>query len=53
MEDTAAAVIGILILLGFAGGLAWQIGALPLTIITCLVLLMAILDVALTLRDRA
>jgi len=53
MEDVNAAVIGTLILLGFAGGLAWQIGALPLTIITFLVLSMAVIDVVHALRDRA
>ena len=53
MEDVNAAVIGTLILVGFAGGLAWQVGAPPLTIITCVVLLMAVIDVVLALRNRA
>jgi hypothetical protein len=53
MEDLVPAVIGTLILLGFAGGLAWQIGALPLSIITAVVLLMAVIDVLRAMRNRA
>ena len=52
MEDIVAAVIGTVVLLGFAGGLAWQIGALPLTLITVLVLAMAVFDVFFALRSR-
>jgi hypothetical protein len=53
MEDLVSAIIGTLILLGFAGGLAWQIGAQPLSLITCLVLVMAVIDMGLALRNRA
>ena len=53
MEDLVAGIIGIAIMLGFAGGLAWQIGAPPLLIITILVLVMAIVDVVRTLRKQA
>ena len=53
MEDLVAAIIGILIMLGFAGGLAWQIGAPPLLIITAVVLVMAVVDVVRTLREQA
>jgi hypothetical protein len=52
-EDVIAAVIGIAIMLGFAGGLAWLIGAPPLLIITVVVLAMAVVDVVRTLRDQA
>ena len=40
-------------MLGFAGGLAWQIGAPPLLIITAVVLVMAVVDVVRTLREQA
>ena len=40
-------------MLGFAGGLAWQIGAPPLLIITAVVLAMAVIDVVRTLREQA
>jgi hypothetical protein len=53
MEDIVAAVIGIAIMLGFAGGLAWLIGAPPLVIITALVLAMAVIDVVRSLREEA
>jgi hypothetical protein len=53
MEDVNAAVIGILLMLGFAGGLAWQVGAPPLLIITAVVLVMAVIDVVRTLREQA
>ena len=53
MEDLVAAIIGILIMLAFAGGLAWQIGAPPLLIITAVVLVMAVVDVVRTLREQA
>jgi hypothetical protein len=53
MEDIVTATIGILIMLGFAGGLAWLIGAPPLLIITVVVLAMAVVDVVRTLREQA
>jgi hypothetical protein len=53
MESLNCALVGTVILVAFAGGLAWQIGALPLSIITCGVLAMAVIDVVLTLRDNA
>jgi hypothetical protein len=53
MEDLVAAVIGIALMLAFAGGLAWLIGAPPLLIITALVLAMAVVDVVRTLREQA
>ena len=53
MEDIVAAVIGIAIMLGFAGSLAWLIGAPPFLIITVVVLAMAIIDVVRTLREQA
>jgi hypothetical protein len=53
MDDLIAAVIGIAIMLGFAGGLAWLVGAPPLLVITVVVLLMAVIDVARTLREQA
>jgi hypothetical protein len=53
MEDIVAAVIGIAIMLGFAGGLVWLIGASPLVIITALVLAMAVIDVVRSLREEA
>ena len=53
MDDLIAAVIGIAIMLGFAGGLAWLVGAPPLLVITVVVLLMAVIDVWRTLREQA
>jgi HJR/Mrr/RecB family endonuclease len=53
MDDVIAAVIGIAIMLGFAGGIAWLIGAPPLLIITVVVLAMAVIDVWRTLREQA
>ena len=53
MEDRIAAIVGILVMLGFAGGLAWQIGSLPLLIITAVVLVMAVVDVVRTLREQS
>ena len=53
MEDLIAAVIGIVLMLAFAGGLAWLIGSPPLLIIIGGVLLMAVLDVVRTLREQA
>jgi uncharacterized membrane protein len=52
MEDVVAAIIGVAIMVAFAGGLIWLIGAPPLVIITALVLAMAVLDVVRTLRER-
>ena len=34
MEDLIAAIIGIVLMLAFAGGLAWMIGSPPLLIIS-------------------
>ena len=51
MEDLIAATIGIVLMLAFAGGLAWMIGSLPLLIISLLVLLMAVIDVVRTVRE--
>jgi hypothetical protein len=53
MEDVISAVIGILLMLAFAGGLAWLIGSPPLLIIIGGVLLMAVLDVVRTLREQS
>ena len=53
MEDLIAAVIGIVLMLAFAGGLAWLIGSPPLLIIIGGVLLMAVFDVVRTLREEA
>jgi hypothetical protein len=51
MDDLVAAVIGIALMLAFAGGLAWLIGAAPLVIITIIVLAMAVTDVVRTIRE--
>jgi hypothetical protein len=51
MDDLVAAVIGIALMLAFAGGLAWLIGAAPLVIITIIVLAMAVTDVVRTMRE--
>ena len=53
MQDVATAVIGVAIMVAFAGGLVWLIGAPPLVIITALVLVMAVIDVVRTLREEA
>jgi hypothetical protein len=53
MEDIVAGLIGIALMVAFAGGLAWLISAPPLLIITVLVLIMATIDVVRTLRERA
>ena len=53
MDDLIAAVIGIAIMLAFAGGIAWLISAPPLLIITLVVLAMAVIDVWRTLREQA
>jgi hypothetical protein len=53
MDDLVAAVIGIALMLAFAGGLAWLIGAPPLVIITIIVLAMAVIDVVRTIREQA
>jgi hypothetical protein len=52
MDDLVAAIIGIAIMLGFAGSLAWLIGSSPLLIIIVLVLAMAVVDVWRTLREQ-
>jgi hypothetical protein len=52
MDDLVAAVIGIALMLIFAGGLAWLIGATPLVIITIIVLAMAVIDVVRTVREQ-
>jgi hypothetical protein len=52
MEDVISAVIGIVLMLAFAGGLAWLIGSPPLLIIIGGVLLMAVIDVWRTLREQ-
>jgi hypothetical protein len=53
MEDLIAAIIGISLVLAFAGGLAWLIGALPLLIVIGVVLAMAVIDMVRTLRDQS
>jgi NADH:ubiquinone oxidoreductase subunit 6 (subunit J) len=53
MDDLVAAVIGIALMLAFASGLAWLIGAPPLVIITIIVLAMAVIDVVRTIREQA
>jgi hypothetical protein len=53
MEDLVAAVIGIVLMLAFAGGLAWMIGSPPLLIIIGGVLVMAVFDVQRSLREQA
>jgi hypothetical protein len=53
MEDLIPAVIGIVLMLAFAGGLAWMIGSPPLLIICLVVLVMAVVDVVRTLREQA
>ena len=52
MDDRVAAIIGIVIMLAFAGGIAWKVGAFPLLIITIAVLGMAVFDVVRTLRGQ-
>jgi ABC-type xylose transport system permease subunit len=52
MEDVISAVIGIVLMLAFAGGLAWLIGSPPLLIIMGAVLVMAVFDVVRTLREQ-
>jgi hypothetical protein len=53
MEDLVTATIGIVLMLAFAGGLAWMIGSPPLLIIIGAVLVMAVFDVQRTLREQA
>jgi hypothetical protein len=53
MEDLVTATIGIVLMLAFAGGLAWMIGSPPLLIIIGGVLVMAVFDVQRTLREQA
>jgi hypothetical protein len=53
MEDLITAAIGIVLMLAFAGGLAWMIGSPPLLIISLLVLLMAVTDVVRTVREQS
>jgi hypothetical protein len=52
MEDLVAAVIGVVIMVAFAGGLIWLIGAPPLVIIAILVLAMVVADAVLSLRGQ-
>jgi hypothetical protein len=52
MDDLVAAVVGIVLMVAFAGGLAWLIGQPPLLIITVVVLTMAVIDVWRTLREQ-
>ena len=52
MDDFASAVIGIVLMVAFVGGLAWLIGSPPLLIIIGAVVLMAVLDVVRTLREQ-
>jgi hypothetical protein len=53
MEDVITATIGIVLMLAFAGGLAWMIGSPPLLIICFVVLAMAVIDVVRTVRAQA
>jgi hypothetical protein len=53
MQDVAAAVIGVALMIGYAGGLIWVIGAAPLVVITALVLAMAVIDVVRSLREQS
>ena len=52
MDDRIAAFLGIVIMLAFAGGIAWKVGSPSLLIITTVVLAMAVFDVVRTLRDE-
>jgi hypothetical protein len=52
MEDFVTAIIGVAIMVAFAGGLIWLIGAPPLVIIAVLVLAMVVADAVLSLRER-
>ena len=52
MNDRVAAIIGIVIMLAFAGGIAWKVGSPPLLIITTAALAMAVFDVVRTLRGQ-
>jgi hypothetical protein len=52
MSDRVGAMIGIVIMLAFAGSIAWQVGSPPLLIITAAALAMAVFDVVRTLRGR-
>jgi hypothetical protein len=52
MEDVIAAIIGLALMVVFAGGLVWLIGAPPLLIIAILVLGMAVADVVRSLREQ-
>jgi energy-converting hydrogenase Eha subunit H len=52
MQDVVAAAIGVALMSAFAGGLIWLIGALPLVIITALVLVMVVTDAVRTLREQ-
>jgi Flp pilus assembly protein TadB len=53
MQDVVAAVIGVAIMIAFAGGLIWLIGAPPLVIITALVLAMVVIDVVRSPREQS
>ena len=52
MNEWIPAVIGVVLMAAFAGGLIWLIGALPLVIITALVLVMVVTDAVRTLREQ-
>jgi hypothetical protein len=52
MNDGVAAIVGIVIMLAFAGGIAWKVGSPPLLIITTVVLAMAVFDMVRTLRGQ-
>ena len=53
MTDRIAAIIGIVIMVAFAGGIAWKVGSPPLLIITTAVLAMAVFDMVRALRDQS
>ena len=53
MEDIVAGVIGVSLMLIFAGGLAWLIAAPPLVIVIIGVLAMVVIDVVRSLRQEA
>jgi hypothetical protein len=53
MEDIIAAIIGLALMLAFAGGLAWLIRDPALVIVIVAVLAMAVVDVVRMLREEA
>ena len=52
MSDRIGAIIGVVMMLAFAGGIAWKVGSPPLLIITTAVLAMAVFDVVRTLKGQ-